>query len=546
MSNTDVGADKVAHHRWRAALKCGALFLIVLVFIAVSGSSAMSSPRADAQMSIEFARAIPPARTHSPIARRDQAAPVATITPTPPPIPPAVRPEVDPFTIALYRFDTLGDSHARDETGYFPGTFVGNAAVTGLGWFDGALQTDRSNSYVRTGHLGYLEQGTLEMFVDFSTACWNVNDNFALASAVNETSGQTVLYLGAHTALLFGIVGNGGWRWADSGINPCRYLTGAFPPAGPVWPYDKWRFHHIAATWGPRGIEIWVDGVLHGVNTTDSLANVPPYQYKCSPQMQIESAVYPKCPAPAIAPPLAPGAYTGGLVPYTSFRFGCDSTGLCFSGKLDEVRVSNLQRTFEPMNDPQAVPNPTPTPTGFFPDLVVANLQVPVVAFDTGLKTIVVNVTNQGNQNYNAPIVAAPARVGQGNGQPRGNPLRASASYTGTQNYFFYVDLYVDRARPSGVSDLGNCPTQNGGTNWAWVYSLAVGQTVAVPIDCWLGPGAHTFYAQLDTCDDPTGAMCSSTYGYNLERNESNNRYPGVTPIKGRDPFTFIPYIFRR
>jgi hypothetical protein len=60
-------------------------------------------------------------------------------------------------------------------------------------------------------------------------------------------------------------------------------------------------------------------------------------------------------------PAYPPGDYTGGLPPYTTFRIGCDTTG-CINSRIDEVRISNVQRTFQWTVVPTVTPIPTQTP----------------------------------------------------------------------------------------------------------------------------------------------------------------------------------------
>jgi hypothetical protein len=283
------------------------------------------------------------------------------------------QPNVDEHTVALYHFDSPNGNSALDATGHYTGTLNGNAWITSVGQYAGALQVDGSGSYVRAGHLGDLSSGTLEAFIDFSTACDATADDFTIIAAGGEFgTHQKVLSLRVQTGLAFGIFANGKWNWADSGINPCRYLAGGYPPAGPLWPYEAWRFHHVAGTWGPRGLEIWVDGVLHGVGNDALNADIEPYPYKCNPQMQMglppspPNDRYPLCKTPVMAPlmstPYPPGDYTGGLPSYSTFLIGCDASGSCFRGRIDEVRVSNIQRTFEWTVVPTSTPTPTPTP----------------------------------------------------------------------------------------------------------------------------------------------------------------------------------------
>jgi len=285
---------------------------------------------------------------------------------------------VDANTVALYHLDSQTGGLVQDQTGNYPGTLQGNAGIVSSGLFSGALALDgRSGpgSYVRLGHLGDLVSGTIEAYVDFSTACDSINEWFTMLSAGGEFgSGDTRLALATYQGLGFGIYANGEWQWANSGINPCRYLAGGdtepyFWPSGyhTRWPYEVWRYHHVAGTWGPRGVEIWVDGVLHGVNFHRAefsfYENLHP-EYMCNPQAQIEPAntFYPYCRKPQMG--LVPLEYAGGIPPYLTFLIGCDSSTAtsCFRGRIDEVRISNIQRTYTVDVVPPSTPTPTRTP----------------------------------------------------------------------------------------------------------------------------------------------------------------------------------------
>jgi len=287
------------------------------------------------------------------------------------------QPQVDPNTIVLYHFDLPADTVAIDATGRYTGTLSGNAAITNLGVYAGALRLDGATGYVTTGYLGTLNQGTIEAFVDFSEACHSPSDNFPIITILGPSG--VVLALEENSGLHFGIYANGKWNWADSGINSCRYLKSGNsfnpPPWEDVpirWPYEVWRFHHVAATWGPRGMEIWVDGVLHGVGNDDPYANIYPYPYMCNPQDQMMSSIYPLCKTPVMAPTMTVyprGDYTGGLPTYNTFLIGYNpfipagtSSYPYFKGRIDEVRVSNIQRAFHWSVVPTITPTPTQTP----------------------------------------------------------------------------------------------------------------------------------------------------------------------------------------
>jgi hypothetical protein len=368
----------------RFPAQLGAGTILILLFVASAAATVQAPqttrPAIPAQAS--------PARTNSPTATgpATRALPTRTQTARAGNAPRAVpgQPQVDANTVALYHFDTP-NSVAIDATGNYTGTLVGNATILDSGLYAGVLSLDGNRAYVDTGNLGSVTSGTIEGFVDFQPVCNGGAANFAVFSAVDGSSGQTVMYVGVDGNnvnlnyygestnpgghLTFWIYANGQWHWAESGINVCRYLAGT---SGPRWPYETWRFRHVAATWGSRGMEIWVDGVLHGVGVFAPNTRIEPYPYKCNPQAQLGIANYPPNPlypvcrtpiaAPQMTPAPPPGAYYGTFDPYTVFRIGCDSAGKCFKGRIDEVRISNTQRTFSASVVPTITPTPTWTP----------------------------------------------------------------------------------------------------------------------------------------------------------------------------------------
>lgn len=306
-----------------------------------------------------------------------------TLTPTRKPLSPARAPQsplspqtipgqptADANTVLLYHFDApTGNTDAIDATGNYTGTLFGNAVITTSGLYSGALQVDGNASYVRTGNLGDMPQGTIEAFVDFYSACTETaGNNIPIVAAGGEYgSNQPVLVLRVLSDLVFDIYVNGQVYEANSGVNPCKYLTGI---SKLPFPYDPVRFHHVAGTWGPRGMEIWIDGVLHGVGNLDNTQTWP-YRYMCDPQMQLSMWGYynPYVPYACLTPVRYPtmasfpiGDYRGGLPAYNTFLIGCDSTSHCFHGRIDEVRISNVQRTFTMAVLPTLTPIPTQTP----------------------------------------------------------------------------------------------------------------------------------------------------------------------------------------
>ena len=279
--------------------------------------------------------------------------------------------DVDANTVALYHFDT-------DTLDASPnlrhGTLYGAAQISS-GVYSGALSADGNGSYVRVpfgSSLPAMSAGTIEAFVDFAAACNSVP--FSVVSLGSDYgAGNNVAVLKAEPFLVFELRVDGQVYRASSGINTCRYLT-SYNQA-PGWPYDVWRFHHVAGTWGPRGLEIWVDGVLHGIGNDDANASIPPYPFMCNPQAYLgidpgfgpsPNGLYPyACMTPVMAPTMVAtphGDYAGGIPAFDYLLVGCDSTQSCFSGRVDEVRISNIQRNFSYTVDPTSTPTQTLTP----------------------------------------------------------------------------------------------------------------------------------------------------------------------------------------
>ncbi|HEX9077180.1 MAG TPA: hypothetical protein VF932_15445, partial [Anaerolineae bacterium] len=148
-----------------------------------------------------------------------------------------------------------------------------------------------------------------------------------------------------------------------------------------------------------------------------------------------------------------------------------------------------------------------------------------------------------GGANFNAPVQRSTSAIVTQQSGPRGarrippGGLTSPKTSVGTTSSFFYVDVYVVEApnfvMPTNAGIVGNCPNSTGGISFSSVAHLAAGTWVNVPVNCWLTPNQkYTFYAQVDTCDDPTQTVCTFAYGYVLERNENNNIFgPVGTPV---------------
>lgn len=211
--------------------------------------------------------------------------------------------QVDSNTVALYHLNDSSGTTVHDSVGNHDGALKGDARI-GAGRFGNGLHLDGSGDYVRLGNVHQsparsTARGTAELWVKLSAA----PTYFVLLGCGREYGGtwDDGFFLGRHASygqdLMFGVWQDGyGWHYAHSGINPAT-LIGAW--------------HHVAGTWGPVGIELWLDG--------KRVATEP---------------------------------YTGGLPnpSYETALIGTDSWRWDSPGDIDEVRISDIQRTFSPSN----------------------------------------------------------------------------------------------------------------------------------------------------------------------------------------------------
>ena len=170
--------------------------------------------------------------------------------------------EMEDEIIALYSFF---DGNADDAASHHPGELFGDASFVSEENTGPGLKLDGSGDYVRVGNVHQnpkrdLSQGSIEMWIRLESA----PKDFVLAASGREYGGSwdDGFYLGTHSSysknLVF-MIWAGGWKVADSGIAP-EDLIG------------EWR--HVMGTWGPRGMEIWVNGSLKGTNPhTGGLTN---------------------------------------------------------------------------------------------------------------------------------------------------------------------------------------------------------------------------------------------------------------------------------
>lgn len=211
----------------------------------------------------------------------------------------------DAATLALFHFDNPSGKVVKNETGdsKLDGELKGEAKIVlGAGKFGGGLVLDGDGDYMRVGNFGNPQEGTVELWFkvpnvkpsqksDAPGVVWNLTD-------MGKEYGQkfsSPAYLGTHTGiappnLWFGIW-TGKWEVADSGVD-AKTLVG--------------DWHHVAGSWGKRGIEIFIDGKLKGSNKN----------------------------------------YTGALPDpaYTAWHLGSGSWRADMEGVIDGVRLSNKQR----------------------------------------------------------------------------------------------------------------------------------------------------------------------------------------------------------
>ena len=214
----------------------------------------------------------------------------------------------DAFTLALFNFDLSSVKVVKNEAGdaKLDGELKGDAkVVAGAGKVGGGLVLDGDGDYMRVGNFGNPPEGTVELWFkvphvkpspksDAPGVVWNLTD-------MGKEYGQkfsSPAYLGTHTGiaapnLWFGLW-TGKWEVADSEVD-AKTLVG--------------DWHHVAGTWGKRGIEIFIDGTLKATNKN----------------------------------------YTGALPEpgYAAWHIGSGSWRADMEGVIDGVRLSNKQRTAE-------------------------------------------------------------------------------------------------------------------------------------------------------------------------------------------------------
>ena len=213
---------------------------------------------------------------------------------------------VDDHTIAFYNFDTVSGKTVQNEAGdaQLDGELFGDAAVVlGEGQHGGGLVLDGAGDYLRVEPFGNPPEGTVELWFKVPDATPSQKSLapgvlWTLTSACKEygEANDSPFIIATHTGIVHPNIWFGIWTdtWlvADSGVD-AESLVG--------------QWHHVAGTWGERGIEIYIDGELKGTHKD-------------------------------FKDPLPDPTYTAWII-------GSDSWQADVRGVIDGVRLSDTQRT---------------------------------------------------------------------------------------------------------------------------------------------------------------------------------------------------------
>jgi hypothetical protein len=151
-----------------------------------------------------------------------------------------------------------------------------------------ALKTDGSDDYAYplNPNAAGIPEGTVEIW--FSPDNWSSSQQiWGGGNGFPGVNGDWAK-LGTHSSvggsnLAFGRF-SGVWRWASSGTQP-----------------SPGAWYHVAATWGPAGLKIYLNGILAGQNS-----------------------------------------FSGDLNSYTTELIAASAWGVTFSGAIDELRIWNI------------------------------------------------------------------------------------------------------------------------------------------------------------------------------------------------------------
>jgi len=211
----------------------------------------------------------------------------------------------DNYTMVLWKFDDDLGVTAKDQTGNWDGTYKDIGEPNIIGGFVGnsqkAVEFDGADDYITHPTLldTFPPDGTIEMVI-------RLNEDF------NENSSdyQTLVYKrnkdgGNYRIFYVSFRSSDDPNYAGK---LCYFIV--LPWSNVICtPQNSWeadRPYHLAFTWGSRGMELWVDGIL--VNSSSSTAYPPS------------------------------GTYSDFLLGKGQYAQ--------FNGQIDEFRISTIQRTY--------------------------------------------------------------------------------------------------------------------------------------------------------------------------------------------------------
>jgi len=208
----------------------------------------------------------------------------------------------DANTVLLEHFD-----------GSTSGTTIGSVSYDTGVYGEGIRLTNTSSVY---WNIGALPQGTVEFWAKLDNMTTSATDPGAIADGVGFVSANYAANPVALTMTIHVANNNSGVTsnepWGQVNIAPFNWST-----VGTSVQIATNQWYQYAMTWGAQGIDFYVDGVLAASNSVNTTMN-----------------------------PL-----TGQWAIGAELRRGNDG----FNGVMDELRISNIQRTFTAVPEPSTI-----------------------------------------------------------------------------------------------------------------------------------------------------------------------------------------------
>ncbi|MBI5033918.1 MAG: hypothetical protein HZB51_25645 [Chloroflexi bacterium] len=151
-------------------------------------------------------------------------------------------------------------------------------------------------------------------------------------------------------------------------------------------------------------------------------------------------------------------------------------------------------------------------PSAGLADLTVVGMDTPN-STTSGLYTMTVYIQNNGQAPSRPVLNNSLSTKSNATTRPRITSPRIPNSPTIVNPPAYFVDVYIDRT-PANAGVLGDCYGIGAGVNPNQM------EKINIP-NCNIPIGSHNYWAQVDTCDEPT--YCSSSWGFIREANEANN-----------------------